>query len=158
MSAYNTLFGVLVVPPEGDGSLLLTPGAGGSLPPVAFGPFQREGAFRSQWSIGWDTQMACEKGVWAEGGERALLLWWDGKLVPEGWDRMRRVGWDCLLWDYIDRWELNLHTPSAGELVVAAKRLTGGPGRNLLTGFHGKVASRIVLLDRVDDRLVERAQ
>lgn len=72
--------------------------------------------------------------------EDALPLWWDGALVPEGWDRYVRVlltalgGQD----DYpVSRW------PTADGVLAAASA--------------GTSLCRVVVLDLVDGALVERA-
>lgn len=69
---------------------------------------------------------------------------WDGELVPEGWDRARRVLWYGTP-DRADRWDLwrefevdPAHLIAFGEALV---RLG--------------LASRVVRLARVDGRLVE---
>lgn len=66
----------------------------------------------------------------------ALPLWWDGKLVPEGVDRARRV-WRPTVADK-DSWLVISPTDLAHALVRQ------GDG------------SRVVLLDLVDGRLLER--
>jgi len=70
----------------------------------------------------------------------ALPLWWDGALVPEGWDRARRVH---------DR-QSNAFQESLNHHLDNVL----GLGRALVAlGF----ATRVVLLDRIYGRLVERA-
>ncbi len=66
----------------------------------------------------------------------ALPLWWDGALVPEGIDRAIRVLGDIPDAPHADRWA----APMALARVLEAAGLC-----------------RVVLLDLVDGRLVERA-
>jgi len=71
----------------------------------------------------------------------ALPLWWDGALVPEGWDRARRVARAAGVTTFWPDEEPSLRSVvRQGELLI-----------------EGNLASRVVLLDRVDGRLVERA-
>lgn len=114
---------VLVVPAEGDPGGLLAPGACGSVPPSAWVRRYGRGA---RWTPGLS-------------GHRtpgdALPLWWDGALVPEGWDRARRVG--------ISVWN-NEPNPDLGTVLVCATSLCD-------RGW----GARVVRLARVDGRLVE---
>ena len=79
--------------------------------------------------------------------ERALPLWWDGALVPEGWDRARRVitaqGWTAFDALPTRAWCMEPRHP-LDVLLLAEDLVTRGR------------ASRVVMLDLVDGRLVER--
>lgn len=69
-------------------------------------------------------------------GVEALPLWWDGALVPEGLDRLHRV----MAHEHWSR------TPSAaGALQMARQAAHEG-------------LCRVVVLDLVDGRIVERGQ
>lgn len=126
---------VLVVPAEGDPGGLLAPGRCGAYAPSVF---------------------RCSCGRWDHAGcasfatgtpTRALPLWWDDALVPEGWDRARRVieaqGWSAR--STMPQWTWQMTPGLAGVLVLAEDMVARG------------LASRAVLLGRVDGRLVERA-
>ena len=65
----------------------------------------------------------------------ALVLWWEGALVPEGWDRAVR--------QFFEGW---LSNPPMATVLHLAERLVYDVGS----------ASRVVLLERHDGRLVER--
>lgn len=127
---------VLVVPAKGDPGGLLAAGRCGTWPPASV-------------CLG-------DEG-WRVGIARALPLWWDGALVPEGWDRARRVwfgsdapgrpdiGDDPLYDDLLDAVSI-IFEPELEHVLALARSLTD-IGR----------AFRVVLLDRVGGRLVERA-
>jgi len=77
---------VLLVPGEGDPHGLLAEGPCGAAPPHAFRSYVKEDG-------GWE---------WIPGPtaflpeEGALVLAWDGKVVPLGMDRLCRVGTACV--------------------------------------------------------------
>jgi hypothetical protein len=113
---------ILLVPTEA-GAALLADGACRSRPP----------------GVTHDTR----NGEWVDYLSRpdALPLWWGGALVPEGWDRARRV-----LLPLAEAWSvLALPAPPLDMLLYAA-----------LWGAKHDIC-RVVLLDLVDGRLVERA-
>lgn len=118
---------VLVEPAERDPAGLLDPaplGLGGCPACVTEGP--------GGWVHGMRSSPTGEP-RWA------LPLWWEGSLVPEGWDRLRRV--------------MRAHAldqdPDAGQVRwAAAVAVKHAPGN---------ACARVVLLDRIDGRLVERA-
>ena len=127
----SDIVAVLVVPAEGDPGGLLADGVAGSSPPyVGLGP-------------------AYEPGRPGGEPEWALPLWWDGALVPEGYDRARRVvagtlsapglvGGDSA----VRAWLRDL-----GESLADAERLAA----EVAECGYGSV----VRLARVDGRLVE---
>lgn len=166
---------VLVVPADGDPGGLLAVGGCHATPPTAYRqaitPVCAECGSSCRWSSApteqSDSMWVCRE-EWRHNGirftswdpwksqgysyrpaepteERALPLWWDGALVPEGWDRARRV----------------FYANAAEHLVAEVKR---GPGTNpplhfvLHFSLHladAGLASRVVRLARVDGRLVE---
>lgn len=71
--------GMLVVPAKGDPGGLLAEGVCNALPPLAVDMGGWWSAVGDVADRDWDD------------AEYALPLWWDGALVPEGWDRLRRV-------------------------------------------------------------------
>jgi hypothetical protein len=72
----------------------------------------------------------------------ALPLWWDGALVPEGWDRARRA------WSHAPG-----HTPlGVGHRFEVSLDQAEMVGLDLV---QLGLASRVVRLARVDGRLVE---
>jgi hypothetical protein len=130
---------VLVIPAGGDPGGLLAAGRCGGTPACVYECCPPRGpAEPLTWTVGW----------WNVAGTHsvnALPLWWDGALVPEGWDRARRVFY--------------AHGPAHD--VESIKR---GPGTNPPLSFVEEVApwfvecglaSRVVRLARVDGRLVE---
>jgi len=88
----------------------------------------------------------------------AFPLWWTGALVPEGWDRARRA--------YAAACRAVGHHETAAEIMAhpdpvtaedAANRGHSMVGFTVAYGARGLgLASRVVLLDLVDGRLVER--
>lgn len=128
------IVGVLVVPAEGDPGGLLRVGVLGARPPVARRFVHRDlGVWES--SVVEVTTLA-DPSRWPS-QELALVLWWDDALVPEGWDRARRVP---IL--PFGGWERDPTYPLEAEML--ARRLVAGG-----------LASRVVRLARVDGRLVE---
>jgi hypothetical protein len=139
----SEIVAVCVVPADGDPGGLLAAGRCGSGEPNPTVPVLAPACC-------WLT--AGPYPVWRAGNPapwawvvRALPLWWDGALVPEGWDRARRVFY--------------AHGPAHD--VESIKR---GPGTNPPLSFVEEVApwfvecglaSRVVRLARVDGRLVE---
>ena len=67
---------MLVVPAKGDPGGLLARGACSSAPPICSRSWH-EDHWVSRW-VEWES-------------DEALPLWWDGALVPEGWDRLVRA-------------------------------------------------------------------
>lgn len=137
-------WGVVVVPVEGDPGGLLAPGQCGAMPPcVRYYPLRASDGV-GLLGPGW----VSERRHIASYGS-ALPLWWDGALVPEGWDRVRRA---LFAYEYrvepepLPRngwWRLD---PTLDFILVAANDL-------LATGR----AARVVLLDRTSDgSVVER--
>lgn len=146
---------ILLVPTEA-GAALLADGVCGGRPPIV-----------SRWPDGVSIA-GLRLDTWAIKPARsvvgleetsAVVLWWAGELVPEGWDRARRVWHETgeteilLKWDWddedVDRDELldaaNNFWPLAEQVLVLARALA----------FDG--LCRVVLLDLVDGALVERA-
>ena len=81
---------------------------------------------------GWDPSSS----LWPSG----LPLWWDGALVPAGWDRARRAAYALH-----PAWMLpTTMEPDQNQLLMVARFLMKTSG------------ARVVLLDLVDGRLVER--
>ena len=123
---------VLVVPAERDpGELLRTRRPWYTFPPptVTLGP--------NGWRIGRDVTdpMRVVMPHWA------LPLWWDGALVPEGWDRARRVAHKV---DLTERMRIEAWNPTIEEVIRFADLLV-----------KVSLAPRVVRLARVDGRLVE---
>lgn len=101
----------------------------------------------------------------------ALPLWWDGALVPEGWDRARRSIRPLV--EHLDAYIQWRPTVPAGDTLgrAIARHDRYGLGRLLdrpdpmlgsvqiaaMVAACAGLASRVVLLDLVDGRLVERA-
>jgi hypothetical protein len=122
---------VLVVPAEGDPGGLKTPGSCGSRPPLVYHD-PDDGTWRD-WGHVWH--------------RAALPLWWDGALVPEGWDRARRVEETVQRsGEVLEPWPLDPMRRGGARYVQLLARALVTAG----------LASRVVLLDRVDGRLVER--
>lgn len=132
-------WGIVLVPAEGDpGGLLAAHRL--RLPP---GPQAAVSVTRSAIPpevYGWNASSI----VWPH----ALALWWDGALVPEGWDRARRVYREAIR--------------ASGGTPVGAARLDYPSWARVaeyaswMVLWHPPLASRVVLLDLVDGRLVER--
>lgn len=86
---------------------------------------------------------------------RALPLWWDGAVVPEGWDRARRVyAAACLAIGHLET--------AAGAMAAVDPRDAEGAERmgHSLVGLGvaypaHRTVTRVVRLARVDGRLVE---
>lgn len=123
---------VLVVPVAGDPGGLLASGRFPCWPPMA-SPHQTP--IGTTWTAT----------VTVAPVHAALVLWWDGALVPEGWDRARRVYYKF----------------GYSQITEVIKR---GPGTNPPLPFVEEVAgalvdvrlaSRVIRLARVDGRLVE---
>jgi hypothetical protein len=134
---------VLVVPAEGDPGGLLARGGCEARPPLVHRRIALITDPAYTWLNGWRTQGSIASDV-----ESALPLWWDGALVPEGWDRARRV-YAASCADHPDVIADRAYdTPSPGmqRLLALADMLVS----------HGLVASRVVRLTRdADGRLVE---
>lgn len=124
---------VLVVPAPGDPGGLLAPGACGARPPLV----RRWDTARGPW---WGRHYCPEGSVVTD--DYGLPLWWDGCLVPEGWDRLRR----------------RLRAAWPGREMWPA-HMPDDPTRDMVAGYAIRIpdqlVSRVVLLTRVDGRLVE---
>lgn len=122
---------MLVVPVDGDPGGMMARGICGS-------------PAEAVWTMtGW----LPGRGPWL--ATHALILWWDGNLMPEGWDRARRV-WFAASVDLSDDKAIAeaaifevLTPPLGGAIRIAESLATAG------------LASRVVRLARVDGRLVE---
>jgi hypothetical protein len=133
----SDIVAVLVVPAEGDPGGLLAAGACGSIPPLV----RRWDTARGPW---WGRHYCPEGSVVTD--DYGLPLWWDGSLVPEGWDRARRAyvaGAGAVLSHPAVR-QVELLDPTPDQAVVLADGL-----------LYRSFASRVVRLTRVDGRLVE---
>lgn len=126
---------VLVVPAPGDPGRLLARGACGSSPPVAHEAGR------------WSTP------TWMEGRDpdgpmfNALPLWWEGRLVEEGWSRLAYA-------------EDRLSPDRPGVLPRRRRQISLWPDLEAVLALaDGSVlrgiASRVIRLVRVDGRLVE---
>lgn len=73
---------VILVPSKGDPGRLLATGACGAIPPLV----RRWDTGRGPW---WGRHYCPEGSVATD--DYGLPLWWDGRLVPEGWDRFVRA-------------------------------------------------------------------
>ena len=135
----SKIFAVLVVPAEADSGGLL------------WNPPRLRGTNAGQWHFE-------GRPPWVEtpdSRQRALPLWWDGALVPEGWDRARRVAARHQLYTHA-------HGGDRGEFVDLAIALTD-PDRDEVIEVadalvRARLASRVVRLtriDRIDGRLAE---
>lgn len=80
----------------------------------------------------------------------ALPVWWDGALVPEGWDRARRVAWDRS--GFPEGPELAATLDSAEVMCPGWEAVL-----RLARALEAAGLCRLVLLDLVDGRHVERA-
>lgn len=133
----NQVVAVLVVPAKGDPGGLLTGGFFSSWPPTAL----RVGTFVG---VTWCATVSSQ---FDPDYDRALVLWWNGSLVPEGWDRARRVygrhGWDTP--EYDPKGQMGIADPAlAGVDAIADGLVRQG------------LASRIVRLVRDESgRLLE---
>lgn len=128
----SDIVAVLVVPAEGDPGGLLAEGACQAWPPrVGSSAAHDYGSWKAgakEWTpMGWDEQGAYDT--------EALPLWWDGALVPEGYDRARRVG--------ISQWDDTPNPDIDTVMICAVSLCERGWGY------------RVVRLARVDGRLVE---
>ena len=150
----SDIVAVLVVAAEGDPGGLLAPGRCGAQPPMVH---------RAVRELYTGTDLTWERlqlGDWSTLGsvgastESALPLWWDGQLVPEGWDRARRVLWTRgrhihpahhYVVHAIEVESLDLETEGASTSAqwLAVELVRQGFG------------SRVVRLARADGRLVE---
>ncbi len=124
---------VLVVPVDGDIGGLLAVGRCGARAPCCT-RLRSFGDEPERWAAG--------RMVGYPGEIVALPLWWDGALVPEGWDRARRV-LDARGDAWVGRY---LFAPTLSNVIIGAQAFV----------YNG-LAARVVLLDLVDGRLVERA-
>ncbi len=126
-------FAILLTPAEGDGAGLLAPGPCGAKPPTAHRSAEHD------WRPGGNP------GAW---WQTALVLMWDEQVVDEGWDRARRVAWDCGLYTYNDHWLVTRGMrPNAGALRLFCAHMTAGVGWNPFADFRGRVASTFTVLD-----------
>jgi hypothetical protein len=131
----SDIVAVLVVPAPNDPGGLLAKGACGGVPAMV-GWYPPDANWsRIEWMLAED-----------HANRRALPLWWNGALCPEGWDRARRayaVGVGAVLSHpailYAESFD-----PTIGEVETMADGLC----------FQG-LASRVVRLTRVGGRLVE---
>lgn len=129
---------VLVVTKRGGHLNLLAPGPCGARPPRVVSGHVCAYESHREWQTDEDGPRDC---YMCRHPLEALPLWWDGALVPEGWDRAAR----CVSWN-----DSGCHVFEIGEARLACV-LDGA--RALVR--HGK-ASRVVLLTRdADGRLVE---
>lgn len=131
---------VLVVPAQGDPGGLLTHDQclGGSPPRVVLSDGQWVGAYddlRHRAHVKWDG------GDFADPAQTALPLWWDNKLVPDGWDRLRRAVRQAHPWP---EGRCTPYVPSIGDARDCAEH-----------AVRLGLVSRVVLLNRVDGRLSE---
>lgn len=130
-------WGVIVVPASGDPGGLLAVGRCGALPPTVYQSFHPP-----TWKIGHPGPLL-----------GALPLWWDGALVPEGWDRARRV---------LASWLESSHNTIPALAAVCRAMGMNTPDRTLtlilaVGLWRAGPADRIVILGRSEDgRLVER--
>lgn len=133
----NNPWGIVLVPAEGDPGRLTQPGALGCMPPVARRwPARDPGTWEHTPP---SAEVVLNRAAWRS-QEVGLAVWWDGALVPEGWDRLLR----CIDTDDSDHAPRH---PPVGEVVDMA---------NYALRYKVNLASRVVLLDLVDGRLVER--
>lgn len=166
----SDIVAVLVVPAVGDPGRLLRGGIALARPPMFVrertDPVCSECGAVARWSsapteqtsscwvcsvewrhngitlTGWTNWMATS--ARRDGYELALPLWWEGALVPEGWDRARRVANDSpTMPDYSSLRAFTATPESCGWLADALVTMD--------------LASRVVRLARVDGRLVEVA-
>ena len=147
-------------PPDGEapglGEALLAPGRCGAMPPImvrvdltrsVIAPdstlgFLFEATGESEWQV-WEYG-----DVWQEGYPRALPLWWDGALVPEGWDRARRVLWES---------PASIHPAHRGAVHAFTPESGDPSGAEWLACelVRWGLASRVFRLARRRGRLVE---
>ncbi len=116
---------IVIVPTEAGVALRRAGRCGGTPPMVSRG---RRG--------GWFSGRSAEES-WADADEHGIPLVWDGELVPEGWDRARRVA-DHLRVAMVSQ-------PFVDEIMKLARSLSSDG------------LCRVVLLDLVGGALVERA-
>lgn len=129
----SDIVAVLVIPAEGDPGGLLARGRLRAMPPSVHA--------RLRESVD-DTEVGVWGRPWAPQykSESALPLWWDGALVPEGWDRAQRA---ANTHDTLDEDLFRVH-PDFDDVDAFAGGLV-----------ECGLASRVVRLARVDGRLVE---
>lgn len=120
---------VLLVPTEAGAALLAVGDLGAKPPVVWFHPAEGGKVRWSEWSVGRNCTRA------------ALPLWWDGALVPEGWDRAERV-WAAARARRCRTSDLDM---CASQALLLAE------------GLEADGLCRVVLLDLADGRLVERS-
>jgi hypothetical protein len=136
---------VLVVPAPGDPGRLVWPGACGPAPAVV----ESGDVCAHDWHREWKprSEQAEINCYMCRYPKQALPLWWDGALVPEGWDRACRA--------LVSR--CNELAPN--PLDPEPPRFPTFDDVEALAAFLVPLglASRVVLLDRIDGRLVERA-
>lgn len=75
---------ILAVAMQGDPAGLIAGGACGGRPPMVHRLRHVEAGY--EWLLDWH-----EVGAVAGDTDSALPLWWDGKLVPAGWDQAWRL-------------------------------------------------------------------
>lgn len=130
-------WGIVVVATEAGMPLVLA-GLCGARPPLVWLADGEPGWGR------WANVIAGRKIPTGEG----LPLRWDGALVPEGWDRARRVWWDRPRGVRVDvdaARAASLAFPAVEDVVRLARALESAG------------LCRVVLLDLVDGAVVERA-
>ena len=121
---------VLVVPAEGD------PGGRLACLPWAYSPPAVASLVQPYCTPVEPVEPEWRLGLISGSDLRALPLWWDGALVPEGWDRlMRRYS---AARDEAGEW------PMLDDVLATASDLVAAG-----------LASRVVRLARVEGRLVE---
>ncbi len=128
---------VLVVPAAGDPGGLLANGVLGATPPFVWRHVHKDG------STCWDPR--CQRAWLATDRQHALPLWWDGALVPEGWARFV-YSEDALSPYGLPRARRTFRMWPDLDTVLASAFAAERAG----------LASRVVLLDLIDGRLVER--
>lgn len=87
-----------------------------------------------------------------------LPLVWENQRIRPAWDHVRALAWDWLYYGYTDMpdWMKIIGTPTTGEMIVTALRMTttgGKPGQS----HRGPVVERVVLLDYERGFPVERS-
>jgi hypothetical protein len=78
---------ILIIPASGDPYGLTSEGPAGGRMPLALRGHRCDHASHREWELADQWYRDC---YMCRHPQTALVLWWDGQLVPEGWDRFVR--------------------------------------------------------------------
>jgi hypothetical protein len=147
----SDIVAVLVIPADKDPGRLLEPGPCDAMPPVVVSGHLCAYEGHRRWQL--HSDFAGDGCYMCHYPLRALPLWWNGALCPEGWDRARRALWESNALVHPAHHSL-LHSfrPDDGDGLDPARDACEWLAVELV---RLGLAVRVVRLTRVDGRLVE---